>query len=505
MQKKLLAALVLLSMLFVSCSTENCSDCNTTDKQDKEIVTFEFTLPGGDEVEYDTRAIHDKSEWNLQSLWLYEFSKEGKLLKEPRNIMSEVRQGGPSYYFELMIDNEKGADPEKYIERGVRQFVFVANEPAENMTLAVGATLEELYKKQAFNELKTMSEDILYDPDDIMTSIPMTGVAKQGNTNLIAITGSSAATVDLVRIVSRIDLFNNVPNFTVSGAWFSNVNSTSNLFDTGVYPKSGELDHVGSYGEIQSGEYTEKAFYLYECAPAVADVETVPTLHISVMSTMSGEAMEYEVPFIKEGLHGNEPIPLKRNYRYIVQIGTGEPVIDPDYDVVFNISVDEWNDNTHNKVVDPIVFEVMTDPERPDITYDEDTNTLTVKEEGVVVFSITNNVGYKNHTTYDLLYAANMVDENETYNQWDILEGLNMRLEKIPEEAGMGDAYALIFNLTGKDSPSGLSRASGYGYYRIFSFGEDGEGKSQLNGGLDFGGSGEALKIVVDLGEITAE
>lgn len=320
-------------------------------------VTFRLTLPQGEAYTY--RAVHDAPEWTVKKLTLYMFNNDGsKLLEiEPLKMTDLIPDGEAAYSYTKEFTKEKV---------GVYRFLFVANDEVASATVGMSqADFEKLPMTQVLTADGTSKELLTnQDGEDV---IPMTGVAHQGNSTQISVTGTTAPVqVTLTRVVARIDVANHIPNLTITKLSLRNTYDRTTTFPaknangetTYAAPADAQkvnmsagfadlpTDFKGIAGD--EGNVLNKAFYLYEGqqpekATGEADKTNLNNATTIVVNGIlaSGLPIEFEVPFTRSSVD-YDPITVRRNYLYTLTIGDNTP-LEKDSKVVFTIEDAPWN------------------------------------------------------------------------------------------------------------------------------------------------------------------
>uniref|UniRef100_UPI0026E9D1A7 hypothetical protein n=1 Tax=Porphyromonas uenonis TaxID=281920 RepID=UPI0026E9D1A7 len=218
--------LLLASMLtlLVGCNRSTGAE-EPTLTEGKPSLTFTLQMPQGEPVTYRS-AIHDQPEWTVKSLTMYQFNADGsKLLSIDKIEIAKLQKTADAEYSytKEFAENQVGT---------TSRFLFVANDEIDGVT--EGMSRAEFEQKLMTKQLTAngTSKDILTGTDPNYT-IPMSGVAKQGNTELIALTGTNkGTTVVLTRAVARVDVSNHVPNLTITKLYVENTYDRTTTFPT---------------------------------------------------------------------------------------------------------------------------------------------------------------------------------------------------------------------------------------------------------------------------------
>lgn len=356
MKVRLAVCLAGIAFLALLAGCQNNDKVKTHDEQNKpNSITFSIKAPDGAPVNY-TRAIHDADEWTVNALTLYQFSADENKLMEIVNIdMTKVtKTNDAEYTYTKEFDVN---------EPGPYRFVFVANDQVQGAS--VGMTLTDFKKKLMTQQLKadgsSTSKDLLT-TDAGKQYIPMTGVAKlAGSESLDVMCYVAPIKVELTRVVARIDLFNHIPNFTITELSLENTSDKTYTFPTResgttTYEAPSDAQRVAQkagFAEIPTGGVVgiagedgapiHKAFYLYEGKQPQDSEAGATTIVVKGTYTHRGVTSEktYRIPFKQDQLT-YQPIDIKRNYLYRVHLGDNTPIT-PDTKVKFSIEVLDWN------------------------------------------------------------------------------------------------------------------------------------------------------------------
>lgn len=314
-------------------------------------VTFRLALPQGDAYTY--RAIQDEPEWMVKKLTMYTFNNDGSKLLEIESIdMTKLNPDGEAAY--------TYTKPFKNTEVGtVYRFLFVANDEVKGAF--VGMTQAD-FEKLPMTKVLTAdgtSKDLLtqLDGKDV---IPMTGLARQGNSTDIVITAVTAPIqVTLTRVVARVDISSHIPNLTITKIYLRNVYDRTSVFPTKdangtttytapagaqrVNTSAGFADLPANFkGEAgETGKTLYKAFYLYEGTQPEAAKKAEATSIIVEGTLDGGRHVELTIPFAKSSVE-YVPVTVRRNYLYHVVLGDNTPM-EPDSKLVFSIEDTPWN------------------------------------------------------------------------------------------------------------------------------------------------------------------
>ena len=314
-------------------------------------VTFRLTLPQGEAYTY--RAVHDAPEWTVKKLTLYMFNNDGsKLLEiEPLEMTDLIPDGETAYSYTKEFTKEKV---------GVYRFLFVANDEVAGATVGMSqADFEKLPMTQVLTADGTSKELLTnQDGEDV---IPMTGVAHQGNSTQISVTGTTAPVqVTLTRVVARIDVANHIPNLTITKLSLRNTYDRTTTFPAKnangettyaapadaqkVNMSAGFADVPTNFTGIAGaeGNQLKKAFYLYEGEqPAnAADKDKVTTVVVEG-KLANGKTVVLDIPFVSSST-SYIPVTVRRNYLYKIILGDNSD-LEEGSKVAFTIEDTPWN------------------------------------------------------------------------------------------------------------------------------------------------------------------
>lgn len=406
--------LLLASMLtlLVGCNRSTGAE-EPTLTEGKPSLTFTLQMPQGEPVTYRS-AIHDEPEWTVKSLTMYQFNADGsKLLSIDKIDIAKLQPTGEAEY-----SYTKDFDPDKV--GTTSRFLFVANDEITGVT--EGMSRAEFEQKLMTKQLAAngTSKDILTGTAPDYT-IPMSGVAKQGNTELIALTGTNkGTTVVLTRAVARVDVSNHVPNLTITKLYVENTYDRTTTFPTKdaageptyqapagaqkVTMSAGFADLPNPFTGIAGAEGNElkKAIYLYEgqqpeTAAEVADATTI----IVEGKLANGKEVKYRVPFVRSSATYT-PVTVKRNYLYRIILGDNSP-LEPDSKLVFTIEDTPWNAVLLNHHMPAIDVELMHHVTNSTLKYDYLHHTLYIswlQSEEHYTFKLSTR--FKDHTAYSV-------------------------------------------------------------------------------------------------------
>lgn len=397
--------IILVAMSVQSCSKQDNIPDEVNTETETASVIFSFALPQGEPI--TVRAIHDEPEYTLNSLWMYEFNAEGTELISAKDIKAELTPGTPSegYKYEKEVITTDG--------KATRRFVFIANDNPSGVTVGT-TTLNDLNKKLA-TKVITATTGNEKEGEQLLNenAIPMSGVAMQGTSPIIAVTGTTAPIkVQLTRVVARIDVKNAVPNLVISKLHLISTNNKAYLMPqstpngwTYEAPADAEKVTLGTYaalpapfdyGSLENKKELKKAFYLYEGLQPASEADAV---HIIVTGKLGGQDVVYEIPFKSN----DRMVDVKRNHLYRLTLGNDVPV-EPGTDIEFTIEDTPWNEIIMNEAYE--VIRIGCSSNSLNSEWDQNSLTLTVKkgfyfnydDSNVAYFKIWTQ--YANHTKF---------------------------------------------------------------------------------------------------------
>ena len=404
--------LLLASMLtlLVGCNRSTGAE-EPTLTEGKPSLTFTLQMPQGEPVTYRS-AIHDQPEWTVKSLTMYQFNADGsKLLSIDKIDILKLQQTADAEYSytKEFAENQVGT---------TSRFLFVANDDIADATVGMSrADFEKLLMTKQLTANGT-SKDILTGTDPNYT-IPMSGVAKQGNTELIALTGTNkGTTVVLTRAVARVDVSNHVPNLTITKLYVENTYDRTTTFPTKdaageptyqapadaqkVKMSAGFADLPNPFTGIAGAEGKElkKAIYLYEGQQPETEANKADATTIIVEGKLAnGKQVKYRIPFVRSSATYS-PVNIKRNYLYRIILGDNSP-LEPDSKLVFSIEDTPWNAvilNHHMPVLDVELIEFF---ETKLAKYDYLNHTLYTADIDDYKFKLLNR--FKEHKVYTVV------------------------------------------------------------------------------------------------------
>lgn len=384
MNKKI-KALLTIGVLALVALTSSCQSDNKAPKGDQLAETYQepgaftirFSVPSGDPVKYNLRMTQDTREYTIDKATLYIF-ENGKLVLDPIEIdKPSLQQDGTAMTYTY-------TSKDSTIPKGLVTIYAVANE-ALTTQLKKGDDVSELTKQLAKGEQKANES----------SSLVVNGDGKKGSSDNIPMVGvkedvalfKQNVTVELERIVARIDIKNNVADnlLNIASVTLENANSKSLLVDdeksnvaTGSQKVSGVKPFLFTPGSTLMEH--NKVFYLYEGnqAGTTADEAT----YVVIKGKFKGVDKEYKVPFFDK--NKNKGIDIVRNTIYRIVLGTDRT----GHNLTFSIEVADW-DGPFNTVVTWNAVSVAFDKANSTgFTYDAEKHALTApKTAGTAVFT----------------------------------------------------------------------------------------------------------------------
>lgn len=393
MNKKI-KALLTIGVLALVALTSSCQSDNKAPKGDQTAETYQgagaftirFAIPSGDPVKYDLRMIQDAREYTIDKATLYIF-EDGKLALDPVSISNPNLTVDPNDPTAMVYTHS--SDDAK-IPQGLVTIYAVANEDVTT-PLAKGDAVSKLTAQLAKGEQKANESSSLVVNGDGKTGttdkIPMVGVKKD------VILFKQNVTVELERIVARIDIKNNVADnqLNITSVTLENANSKSLLVDdktSNVAPGNAKVGGVKPFLFTPGAARMDhnKVFYLYEGnqAGTTADEAT----YVVIKGTFRGVEKEYKIPFFDKAK--NKGIDIVRNTIYRIVLGTDYTK----YNLTFSLEVADW-DGPFNTVVTWDAITVAFDSAASNgFTYDAKKHELTApKTAGTAYFTTSHNFG----------------------------------------------------------------------------------------------------------------
>ena len=299
----------------------------------------------------------------------------------------------------------------------------------------------------------------------------MSGVAKQGNTELIALAGTNkGTTVVLTRAVARVDVSNHVPNLTITKLYVENTYDRTTTFptkDTAGEPTyqapagAQKVTMSAGFAELPNpftgiagteGKELKKAFYLYEGQQPENEADKANATTIIVEGKLvNGKEVKYLIPFTRTSATYT-PVNIKRNYLYRIILGDNTP-LEPDSKLVFSIEDTPWNAvhlNHYMPVLDVVMVRTI---ECEFFKYDYLNHTFYTSQPRHFDFELSNR--FKNHTKYTIK-PLNADAENTPHElKKDILDIERLFVvdfEKATESASF-DKRTAVYEITSDAAP----------------------------------------------------
>ena len=393
MNKKI-KALLTIGVLALVALTSSCQSDNKAPKGDQTAETYQepntftirFAIPSGDPVKYDLRMTQDAREYTIDKATLYIF-EGGKLALDPVSISNPDLTVDPNdptaMVYTYTSDDAK-------IPQGLVTIYAVANEEITT-PLVKGDAVSKLTAQLAKGEQKANASSSLVVNGDGTTGssdkIPMVGVKKG------VVLFKQNVTVELERIVARIDIKNNVANdqLKITSVTLENANSKSLLVDdktSNVASGSEKVGGVKPFLFTPSATRMEhkKVFYLYEGnqAGTTADEAT----YVVIKATFRGVEKEYKIPFFDKAK--NKGIDIVRNTIYRIVLGTDYTK----YNLTFSLEVAGWDGPFNTVVTWDAITVAFDDANSTGFSYDAKKHELAApKTAGTAYFTTSHNFG----------------------------------------------------------------------------------------------------------------
>ena len=393
MNKKI-KALLTIGVLALVALTSSCQSDNKAPKGDQIAETYQepntftirFAIPSGDPVKYDLRMIQDAREYTIDKATLYIF-EDGKLALDPVSISNPNLTVDPNDPTAMVYTHS--SDDVK-IPQGLVTIYAVANEDITT-PLAKGDAVSKLTVQLAKGEQKANASSSLVVNGDGKTGttdkIPMVGVKKD------VVLFKQNVTVELERIVARIDIKNNVADnqLNIKSVTLENANSKSILVDdhisnvaTGSAKVGGVKPFLFTPGSTRMDH--NKVFYLYEGnqAGTTADEAT----YVVIKGTFRGVEKEYKIPFFDKAK--SKGIDIVRNTIYRIVLGTDYTK----YNLTFSIEVADWDGPVNTVVTWDAITVAFDGTASTGFSYDAKKHELTApKTAGTAYFTTSHNFG----------------------------------------------------------------------------------------------------------------
>lgn len=393
MNKKI-KALLTIGVLALVALTSSCQSDNKAPKGNQLAETYQgagaftirFSVPSGDPVKYDLRMTQDEREYSIDKVMLYIFEND-KLALDPISISSPnltVDPQDPTAMVYTYTSNDNK------IPQGLVTIYAVANEDVTT-PLAKDDAVSKLTDQLAKGEQKANASSSLVVNGDgkagTSDKIPMVGVKKG------VVLFKQNVTVELERIVARIDIKNNVANnqLKITSVTLENANSKSLLVDdkiSNVATGSTKVKGVMPFLFTPSATRMEhkKVFYLYEGnqAGTTADDAT----YVVIKANFRGAEKEYKIPFFDKAK--NKGIDIVRNTIYRIVLGTDYTK----FNLTFSLEVADWDGPFNTVVTWDAITVAFDDTNSTGFTYDAKKHELTApKTASTAYFTTSHNFG----------------------------------------------------------------------------------------------------------------
>ena len=393
MNKKI-KALLTIGVLALVALTSSCQSDNKAPKGDQLAETYQepntftirFAVPSGDPVKYNLRMTQDAREYTIDKVTLYIFEND-KLALDPVSISNPNLTVDPNDPTAMVYTHS--SDDVK-IPQGLVTIYAVANEDITT-PLAKGDAVSKLTVQLAKGEQKANESSSLVVNGDGTTGssdkIPMVGVKKD------VVLFKQNVTVELERIVARIDIKNNVADnqLNIKSVTLENANSKSILVDdhisnvaTGSAKVGGVKPFLFTPGSTRMDH--NKVFYLYEGnqAGTTADEAT----YVVIKGTFRGVEKEYKIPFFDKAK--SKGIDIVRNTIYRIVLGTDYTK----YNLTFSIEVADWDGPVNTVVTWDAITVAFDGTASTGFSYDAKKHELTApKTAGTAYFTTSHNFG----------------------------------------------------------------------------------------------------------------
>ena len=304
---------------------------------------------------------------------------------------------------------------------GVYQICFVANAPEELLdgidALESGTSTLEDFK----------NIEVTQDPGTKPMTMTSTfyGIISE---ELLSFDDDDAATIDLSRIMARIDVItNSSESLIITGITLKNRTTTSVIYNDNIttlnedyigddYSATGLTLQYDPDAEDESAYYYSEKIYSYENF-ADAESDYVPTLVLTY--TFEGnESSKYQhkVEFVQTVDGVSTALTLQRNYRYLVNVS-----YDGGDGLVYSISIVDWNSETEFTVTGDDLKGGYDDDEdaedEEDEEDEEETSYASVDMGDDDIEWATMNVGADSPEDYGDYYAWGEIYTKETYTK----------------------------------------------------------------------------------------
>ena len=398
--------LMALSVGLFSCKNEP-KKVQEEKTEQTEGITFRFMRPGDDTQLVDVRALQDGPEWAIDQLWMYVFDEKGeKVVEDPINIRNT-----PDFKF-TSREAHYTYKPE-WKKDAQYQFLFIAN---ANPAIVKGTTMEAI-KNGSISEDRQISTfyplspasphlypdgPIIEIPGDNGWRIPMVGFATDGNSShVISIHGNSVVSVQLKRVVARIDILNCIPGFEVTDLSLSNTNDNAFILEMPQKAEKGNptphfatLDASNTMGK-RAGTRIKKAFYPIETLNEGVTDDAIVTLKVTA-NYDNQKGLEFTIPFRKKDAYGNFSVPVNiyRNHLYTIVLGDKTEPTGGKLD--FSIKEELWNAVDFEETLSLIYVTGENLTDRSDMGA-----TLNVADNAAHSYTLQLDNDFANHTAYD--------------------------------------------------------------------------------------------------------
>lgn len=378
--KKIFLFLVAATLL-VSCNSE--MEVKPDTEGSATMLTFSIGLPMGDPVTY---AIQTKQERLVRRFDIYQFAEGETGALEATYYNQPLSATSTGYTVSVGINGT-----------GNKQFFFVANNEGENpggnsalVTLTPGSTTADAFQKEL---TKTLAANTSLKSPLLMTAhIPVVNVLESN---------TPAQTVELVRIMSRLDIKNYEPRLTINRVRLERVLDRSFIFHqagvsqnpagaqvitlpeailpTTPTPVDGndpiEMEQVAASGGFLAHTHYKHVFYPY-VSDEVAEENEAPLIIIEGTLFKDDPDREAKVIYKKALMVTGQTnfLGFARNTRYTLVI---EKAI-PD-ELTSTLKVDMWNEDVVNADIQ-VIAPVATYYSGPGAVFTEAGSVLTVQK-----------------------------------------------------------------------------------------------------------------------------
>lgn len=376
----------------------------------------------------ETQTTEEKSIENLY-VYLFELSDDATDYSDdsfvyynvyPFTVADDADADETEYIIDDGNGNMTGAIEitDEMLNKVVKVVVLANDQPATELT-AGSSTLGDFKQELATASVSDGDNvDVLVgNPEDAATGYPMSATAYVDNYADVGYNADTDAgewaeltllgvdmSADLTRNVARLDVFNYIPNLSITNVYVTNTANQSFLFPQ--YDDEGDVDYSSPTGAsfIQLNAYTgyttdgtfktfsyitpdedtedaarelntlEHVLYLYE--QEVTDESTSPIVVIeySIDLTTTTQWGYVKVPFFTTSDDGTdgEYVDVIRNHCYSIKIGDGEKVTG---DVEAKLVVSDWEEEGEviETTLDATVDEMSTTSDNTDDTDATDT------------------------------------------------------------------------------------------------------------------------------------